>query len=199
MKKIDPITKHIVDTYNKYEDGPEIKLEDPNYAENNKIKSNTQPRTGPTNTKPNTNPKPILSEYEKQILRFSDPKANGTFQKLVKADEKAYKDLQLKQEKKDEFGYTPTQNKQIEAYLVRDKSKPFTVTKKADPNYKARMAILDERIKNAALSLGKELVASSTLGPELEALRREVFKKRDTGNDDTAGLAGLLGGVKNVK
>ncbi len=86
------MTKHIVDTYNKYEDGPEIKLEDPNYAENNKIKSNTQPRTGPTNTKPNTNPKPILSEYEKQILRFSDPKAKGTFQKLVKADEKAYED-----------------------------------------------------------------------------------------------------------
>ena len=41
----------------------------------------------------NTNPKPILTEYEKQILRSSDPKSRGVFQKLVKEDEKIAKQV----------------------------------------------------------------------------------------------------------
>ena len=37
--------------------------------------------------------KPILTEYEKQILRSSDPKSRGVFQKLVKEDEKIAKQV----------------------------------------------------------------------------------------------------------
>ena len=41
----------------------------------------------------NTSPKPILTEYEKQILRSSDPKSRGVFQKLVKEDEEIAKQV----------------------------------------------------------------------------------------------------------
>jgi len=47
----------------------------------------------------------------------------GTYKKLVEEDEKAYKEMQLKlpKETKDKFGYTPSQNRQIEQHLTRNK------------------------------------------------------------------------------
>ncbi len=82
-------TKHIVDTLNKYEDGPEILDPMAKWVKNNNAN--------------NANP--------------------GTFKKLVEEDEKAYKEMQLKlpKETKDKFGYTPSQNRQIEQHLTRNK------------------------------------------------------------------------------
>jgi len=47
----------------------------------------------------------------------------GTYKKLVEEDEKAYKEMQLNlpKETKDKFGYTPSQNRQIEQHLTRNK------------------------------------------------------------------------------
>jgi len=52
----------------------------------NKINSNTQPRTASNNPLSNTNPKPVLTEYEKQILKSSNSEAKGTWDKFVKED-----------------------------------------------------------------------------------------------------------------
>jgi len=52
----------------------------------NKINSNTQTRTASNNPLSNTNPKPILTEYEKQILKSGDQEARGTWNKFVKED-----------------------------------------------------------------------------------------------------------------
>ena len=53
-------------------------------VKNNQKKSNTQPHTEPNKERYSTNPKPILTEYEKQILRFSNSESKGAWDKFVK-------------------------------------------------------------------------------------------------------------------
>jgi hypothetical protein len=53
-------------------------------VKNNQKKSNTQPHTEPNKERYSTNPKPILTEYEKQILKFSNSESKGAWDKFVK-------------------------------------------------------------------------------------------------------------------
>ena len=69
-------------------------------VKNNKINSNTQPRTASNNPLSNTNPKPILTEYEKQILKSSNPEAKGTWDKFVKEDAAMAKQIKNNSPKK---------------------------------------------------------------------------------------------------
>lgn len=64
-------------------------------VKNNKINSNTQPRTASNNPLSNTNPKPILTEYEKQILKSSNSEAKGTWDKFVKEDAAMAKQIKI--------------------------------------------------------------------------------------------------------
>ncbi len=69
-------------------------------VKNNKINSNTQPRTASNNPLSNTNPKPILTEYEKQILKSSNSEAKGTWDKFVKEDAAMAKQIKNNSPKK---------------------------------------------------------------------------------------------------
>jgi len=108
----DPMTtKHIVDTLNKYEDGPGISAQE---LEDFKA--------------PIKKDDPMTTWVKNNNANNKNP---GTFKKLVEEDEKAYKEMQLKlpKETKDKFGYTPSQNRQITQHLTRNKD----ITKRTPP------------------------------------------------------------------
>jgi hypothetical protein len=150
----DPMHKHIVDTLNKYEDGPDIVEQ--------VIRNSPTPVKGYVG---GSSPTEQELEDFKAPIKKDDPMATwvknnnannknpGTFKKLVEEDEKAYREMQLKlpAETKDKYGYTPSQNRQIDAYLTRNKditkrtapAKPSPAVREQSPFIKHRQKLGD--------------------------------------------------------